>query len=29
VRDGQWQFLTDCFHSLAGKTVDMESVDND
>jgi hypothetical protein len=27
VQNGQWQFLSDCFHPLAGKTVDMESVD--
>ena len=23
VRDGQWQFLGDCYHNLAGKTVDL------
>lgn len=23
VRDGRWQFLSDCEHSLAGQTVDM------
>lgn len=23
VRNGQWQFLTDCSHALAGQTVDM------
>lgn len=24
IRDGQWQFLSDCTHELAGKTVPME-----
>ncbi len=23
IRNGQWQFLSDCTHELAGKTVDM------
>jgi hypothetical protein len=23
VKDGQWEYLSDCFHSLAGKTVPM------
>lgn len=23
IRAGQWQFLSDCHHNLAGKTVDM------
>jgi hypothetical protein len=23
IRDGQWQFLTDCTHALAGQTVDI------
>ena len=23
IRDGQWQYLSDCTHLLAGKTVDM------
>jgi hypothetical protein len=23
IRDGQWQFLTDCTHSLSGQTVDI------
>ena len=27
IRNGQWQFLGDCTHSLAGKTVDMVDVD--
>lgn len=27
IRNGQWQFLGDCTHELAGKTVDM--VDGD
>ena len=26
VRNGEWQFLNDCTHSLAGKTVPMENV---
>lgn len=26
IRDGQWQFLSDCYHELAGKTVDMIDV---
>ena len=26
IRDGQIQFLTDCTHDLAGKTVDMQDV---
>lgn len=27
IRDGQWQFLNDCTHELAGKTVPMVEVD--
>ena len=27
VRDGQIQFLSDCTHSLAGKTVQLEPID--
>jgi hypothetical protein len=23
VRNGQWEFLSDCYHSLAGTTVDL------
>lgn len=26
VRDGQWQFLSDCTHPLAGQTVDIPDV---
>lgn len=26
IRDGQWQFLNDCTHALAGQTVDMVPV---
>lgn len=29
IRDGQWQFLTDCTHELKGKTIDMIDVDDD
>lgn len=28
IRDGQWQFLNDCTHDLAGQTVPMVSVDD-
>ncbi|PMS91932.1 DUF6527 family protein [Vibrio parahaemolyticus] len=27
IRDGQWQFLNDCTHSLKGKTVPMQGDD--
>lgn len=27
IRDGQWQFLNDCTHELAGQTVDMIDVE--
>lgn len=27
VRDGRWEFLSDCFHTLAGQTVDMVEAD--
>jgi hypothetical protein len=27
LRDGKWQFLDDCFHSLKGKTVEMVDLD--
>ncbi|WP_072143679.1 DUF6527 family protein [Pseudanabaena sp. 'Roaring Creek'] len=26
ITNGQWQFLNDCSHELAGKIVDLESV---
>lgn len=26
IRDGKWQFLGDCTHSLAGQTVEMEEI---
>ena len=26
IRDGQWQFLSDCTHKLAGQTVDMPDI---
>lgn len=28
IRDGQWQFLGDCTHDLAGKTVPMVEVND-
>jgi len=27
IRDGNWEFLGDCTHKLAGKTIPMEQVD--
>lgn len=27
VRDGKWQFLSDCGHALAGQTIDMVDVE--
>jgi hypothetical protein len=27
LRDGKWQFLDDCFHSLKGQTVEMIDLD--
>lgn len=27
VRDGRIQYLSDCFHEFAGKTIDMEEID--
>ncbi len=27
IRNGQWQYLKDCTHELAGKTVDMVDVE--
>lgn len=27
VRDGEWQYLSDCTHSLAGQTVPMTTMD--
>ncbi|MGL5363721.1 MAG: DUF6527 family protein [Bosea sp. (in: a-proteobacteria)] len=29
IKDGQWQFLSDCTHSLAGQTVDLPDWPND
>lgn len=29
VRDGKIQFLSDCFHDLAGQTVEMPDIDSD
>lgn len=27
IRDGKWQYLNDCTHDMAGKTVDMVDVE--
>jgi len=29
IRDGRWEFLSDCEHALAGQTVDMVDVFGD
>ena len=27
IRNGQWQYLNDCTHELAGETVDMDDIE--